>query len=743
MGNNNKGKKQRLLKRGRLTLSLWKYYAILIIFPTVLITSVTFWSAGLLQKEMTANIQHSVEYSQENVDSVLESLWDLSVQMTGRTEVGKFAVLQDNRSSEFYGKLWKIKSLFSDYANLMQHGSVLLYFDSIGVLLSENWVCTDAYAYYGTMFRFGDWDREKFQASLEAGGSKIQLLEFNRMTIGNTVYEGVFFQYKFRLYNRCSVTAYLFVEKSYLDDLFAPLDAYDASPSLVGDGGEVVYTYGDAAALEDGSIQEEDYLWFSTKSPYGFSYRTMLPKDTAYGRVRLLIIVSIVLICLSVSGALLIALYICLRNSRFLSNIFRTSGQKTTGENIYRTLDEIVSELKMNNEELQHSVQESRFMLRRDFFQKLLENQYRTDEEMELYANAAGIPRESVYYAAAFSLDQPEPPAGGDGMEALWQARNRCCEEARELLGEYGEAIPQGAERIRVLVREGDGNARLLIEEIFLRVKQAASEGGFCASGRAFEEAAPLSRLREEEEALHRLLNAQTLSESGRDRLLWSLRGQIPAADDECGLSAERMAELAAALRAGNEAMAEAVFQRQYQETASRAGMRAQEDFLEKLRGLFREALPDSEDTARWMELLSMGITLESLLIRRIRVACQASGAQEPELRESSQVRKFRENVVTYIDQDLGNSELSLKYLADRFGFAPTYFSALFKEYMNMNLSTYLDEKRMRLANQLILESDLRLEEISRRCGYENSNTFRRAYKKYFGVNPSQSKNIR
>ena len=171
--------------------------------------------------------------------------------------------------------------------------------------------------------------------------------------------------------------------------------------------------------------------------------------------------------------------------------------------------------------------------------------------------------------------------------------------------------------------------------------------------------------------------------------------------------------------------------------------MRAQEDFLEKLHVLFREALPDSEDTARWMELLSMGITLESLLIRRIRVACQASGAQEPELRESSQVRKFRENVVTYIDQDLGNSELSLKYLADRFGFAPTYFSALFKEYMNMNLSTYLDEKRMRLANQLILESDLRLEEISRRCGYENSNTFRRAYKKYFGVNPSQSKNIR
>lgn len=150
----------------------------------------------------------------------------------------------------------------------------------------------------------------------------------------------------------------------------------------------------------------------------------------------------------------------------------------------------------------------------------------------------------------------------------------------------------------------------------------------------------------------------------------------------------------------------------------------------------------DSDEFIRYSEILSVGMTLELFLREWIGLVCKAC-ASRLSGRESSQVRKFKENVVRYIDQDIGNPELSLKYLADQFGFAPTYFSALFKEYMQTNLSSYLDEKRMKLANQLILESDLRLEEIARQCGYENSNTFRRAYKKYFGVNPSQSKNIR
>ncbi len=734
----------RISKRSRLTLSLWKYYALLIIFPTILITSITAWNTWMLREQTVINTKNLIQQSQENVDNTLAQLWNLSIQMVQRTEFQQLAAIPKNESPEYYGKLWEIKSLYEDYRNLLQQGMIMFYFNQNDVCISADHICTDGEIAYGSYFQFGNLDLQEFQVLYKEITTKIHLIAENQISFGKTTYNGVIFQYTFRLNAQNQVTLFMMVEQNYLDTLFEPLESLGTSVLLVNDTGEIVYTFGETqpASMEEVNQLEEnsDYIISQTSSGYGFTYMTIISKDAILKDVHVLTVISWVLICVSIGGALLISLYISLRNSQFLANIF---SQLDTGhhQNLYRTLDELVSDLKNDNDKLLHSVQESQNILRRDFYQKLLDQQYSSNEDMKIYASVAGVKENNRLYAAIFSLDYSQLPVNTDSLATLWQFRNRRCEEIRAWMGERGEAIPHGLERILVLWEQTTPVEKIPVEDILQELKQDMPLP-LTVSACAAESSCDLTQLRQTVEVLNNFLDGWSLCEEGVGKILWT--NQLILHTAGCILSSERINELFSAIHAGSDSVADAIFISLYQEIAVHGDTELKKELISQIRkGLLREMDNlDSDEFIRYSEILSVGMTLELFLREWIGLVCKAC-ASRLSGRESSQVRKFKENVVRYIDQDIGNPELSLKYLADQFGFAPTYFSALFKEYMQTNLSSYLDEKRMRLANQLILESDLRLEEIARQCGYENSNTFRRAYKKYFGVNPSQSKNIR
>ena len=75
--------------------------------------------------------------------------------------------------------------------------------------------------------------------------------------------------------------------------------------------------------------------------------------------------------------------------------------------------------------------------------------------------------------------------------------------------------------------------------------------------------------------------------------------------------------------------------------------------------------------------------------------------------------------------------------IADEFDISESYFSHLFKEKKGVNFSTYLEKIRMEKAAHLIKHSDCSLNELYISVGYNNANTFRRVFKKNYGVTPS------
>ena len=90
-----------------------------------------------------------------------------------------------------------------------------------------------------------------------------------------------------------------------------------------------------------------------------------------------------------------------------------------------------------------------------------------------------------------------------------------------------------------------------------------------------------------------------------------------------------------------------------------------------------------------------------------------------------------------YIIQNYKDPSMSLNKISDEFQISESYFSHMFKEKTGVNFSTYLENIRMTEAARLIQETDISLNELYFAVGYNNPNSFRRVFKKVFGVTPS------
>lgn len=106
--------------------------------------------------------------------------------------------------------------------------------------------------------------------------------------------------------------------------------------------------------------------------------------------------------------------------------------------------------------------------------------------------------------------------------------------------------------------------------------------------------------------------------------------------------------------------------------------------------------------------------------------------------RSTRRSQRIAEDVRQYIEENYADANMSLNVLAFHFGMTANYLSGMFKKMFDMNFSAFLEQVRMRHAQQLLNDTALSVDDVALRTGYTNSDSFRRAFKRTFGVNPSQ-----
>ncbi len=105
---------------------------------------------------------------------------------------------------------------------------------------------------------------------------------------------------------------------------------------------------------------------------------------------------------------------------------------------------------------------------------------------------------------------------------------------------------------------------------------------------------------------------------------------------------------------------------------------------------------------------------------------------------EQSKHNELSEKIIKYIDEMYMQSDFSLSMLAEKLDMNYSYLSRVFTEYFGVNFVSYVTNKRLDAAKELLLNSDYSVNEISERVGFIRSSAFINMFKKYNGITPGQ-----
>lgn len=93
------------------------------------------------------------------------------------------------------------------------------------------------------------------------------------------------------------------------------------------------------------------------------------------------------------------------------------------------------------------------------------------------------------------------------------------------------------------------------------------------------------------------------------------------------------------------------------------------------------------------------------------------------------------ENAVYYIDQHLAE-ELSVRDLAAASYISADHLTRLFKKKFGMTVSEYIQNKRIRLAGELLRQGDATISMVADTVGFGNYSYFTEQFKKHYGFTP-------
>ena len=111
------------------------------------------------------------------------------------------------------------------------------------------------------------------------------------------------------------------------------------------------------------------------------------------------------------------------------------------------------------------------------------------------------------------------------------------------------------------------------------------------------------------------------------------------------------------------------------------------------------------------------------------------------ELREKTASNRYGDivdEVMSYIEKNYAQEELSLNLLASHVNFSPNHLSMIFSQQTGQTFIKYLTDFRMNKAKELLRCTNKRSSVIAMEVGYKDSHYFSYLFKKTQGMTPTQ-----
>ena len=99
---------------------------------------------------------------------------------------------------------------------------------------------------------------------------------------------------------------------------------------------------------------------------------------------------------------------------------------------------------------------------------------------------------------------------------------------------------------------------------------------------------------------------------------------------------------------------------------------------------------------------------------------------------------RFKENIENIVSQHLGDPNFTIDQLSAMLNMGRTKFYGKMKELTGMPPNKYLTNERMKVAEELLKETDLNVAEVGYKVGFYDTSYFNKCFKARYGMAPSK-----
>lgn len=747
----------------RLRLRYWLSYAAVLFFPFVLYVSTFVTSNNAIRKHIHDAHLNALQQSQELVDTQMQQISALVFQLSDDPEISKALYYDSTMDSRAYRQM---ESAVNRFANYLQNNELIVAKNSYiylphadKVLLYESVYPTATY--YNFVLKFPREGYEQWKKMLSGRYTQGTYLDITQYSAGalapgsqiawiQALPQSYRQSYRGALVINMDKGALLRHFRSVQQIGNTTVYIEDAQGRMIADiAGSDATTYLDLLSFEGkGSfftttINGKQLLITHTVSPQnGWRYVSVMPETEALGQLdqfqRLMVLYVVIVVILGV----LASGYMAHRQSKpliTLSNTLREAFPSQQEQEPLAVIEGGISRLVQNNQALKKDLDNQRPLMRSTLANSLFNGQCSSLQTLQTLSSGAGISLDFQCFITVYiRLNTPE---GEEGLTQYLQNTGIRKALIRTMVKEHypkrSLAYEPDYHTIGLLLEvEPDAATQRQMLSQFLN-HMAQTMGGqyntfiYCAVGGSCK--SPLDVWRSAQQAQQALAYAnagnpivwyETLHQEGDSYF-------YPLGIEQRLMNATSAGDIEQVHQLLDTVVEENIVKRTLTPEISLELAREMRGTVRRISISYPDLATVKKQLKGW-QLTGMSDAFLTALRQTYQLLCE----QAQKKRSSTNATMIGE-IQTYLQQNYADPDLGLYKAATQFRLSEGYLSYFFREGTGTNFAEYLEKLRLSKAEELLKAGNITVDQIAKQVGYNSAQSFRRAFKKVYGISPT------